>query len=114
MISKPFSENKCSKQVTVALKLIEVGNRSGKLLCYFDERRQILQLDLSPQGILHQFLLSLVFIISTMQRRIQGRRRSSPLKPAKVTLFTIILQHSEKNIRDIGPFCRPLFFQSVM
>jgi len=33
----------------------------------------------------------------------------APLKPAKVTLFTMILYNSENNIRDIRPFCRPLF-----
>jgi len=32
-----------------------------------------------------------------------------PPKPAKVTLFTIILHNSENNIRDIRPFCRLRF-----
>ena len=32
-----------------------------------------------------------------------------PLKPTKVTFFTTILYNSENNIRDIRPFCRPLF-----
>jgi len=36
----------------------------------------------------------------------------APLKPAKVTLFTIILYIPENNIRDIRPFCRPLFCHS--
>jgi len=44
-------------------------------------------------------------------RRIQGRA-ASPLKPAKVTLFTMIFYNSESSIRDIRPFCRPLFCYS--
>ena len=39
-------------------------------------------------------------------------RRSSPLKPAKVTLFTMILNNSENIIRDIRPFCPDLFCHS--
>jgi len=35
--------------------------------------------------------------------------RSPPLKPTKVTLFTMILYSSENSIRDKRPFCRPLF-----
>jgi len=35
-----------------------------------------------------------------------------PLKPKKVTLFTMISYNSEKSIRDIWPFCRPLFCHS--
>jgi len=35
--------------------------------------------------------------------------RPPPLKPMKVTLLTMILYNSEKSIRDIKPFCRPLF-----
>ena len=38
--------------------------------------------------------------------------RSSPLKPAKVTLITMILNNSENVIRDIRPFCRDLFCHS--
>ena len=34
------------------------------------------------------------------------------LKPTKVTLFTTILYNSEKSIRDIRPFCHPLFCHS--
>ena len=34
------------------------------------------------------------------------------LKPAKVTLFTMILYNSENGIRDIRPFCRPFFCHS--
>ena len=37
-----------------------------------------------------------------------------PLKPAKVTLFTIILYNPENNIRDIRPFCCPLFRHSSL
>ena len=33
----------------------------------------------------------------------------APVKPTKVTLFTIILYSSENNIRDIEPFRRLLF-----
>jgi len=33
----------------------------------------------------------------------------SPLKPTKVTLFTVILYNSENSILDIRPFCRRLF-----
>jgi len=32
-----------------------------------------------------------------------------PLKPTKVTLFTMILYNSENSICDIRPSCRPLF-----
>jgi len=39
--------------------------------------------------------------------------KSPPLKPTKVTLFTIIFYSSEKSIRDIKPFCR-LFFVTVV
>jgi len=48
------------------------------------------------------------------QWRIQGGwlGRSLPLKPAKVSLFTVIYYNSETNIRDISPFCRLLFCQS--
>jgi len=34
----------------------------------------------------------------------------SPLKPTKVTLFTMTLYNSENN--DIKPFCRPLVFHN--
>ena len=36
----------------------------------------------------------------------------SPLKPMKVTFFTMILNNLENSIRDIRPFCRPLFCHS--
>jgi len=36
----------------------------------------------------------------------------SPLKPAKVTFFTMILNNSENNIRDLRPFYRRLFCHS--
>jgi len=36
----------------------------------------------------------------------------APLKPKKVTLFTMILCNSENNIRDIRPFCCALFCHS--
>jgi len=32
-----------------------------------------------------------------------------PLKPTKVTLYTIIFYNSENSIRDVNSFCRPLF-----
>jgi len=35
--------------------------------------------------------------------------RSLPLKPTKVTFFTMILCNSENSVRDIRPFCRQLF-----
>jgi len=35
-------------------------------------------------------------------------------KPAKVTLLTVILYNSENTIRDARPFCRPLFWQSIV
>jgi len=38
--------------------------------------------------------------------------RSPPLKLAKVTFFTMILHNSKNSIRDIRPFCRPLFCHS--
>jgi len=37
----------------------------------------------------------------------------SPLKPTKVSLFTILLYNSENSIRDIRPFCRPLFCHNM-
>jgi len=48
------------------------------------------------------------------QRRIQGGAIGAiaPLRPTKVCLFTIIFYKSENNIRDISPFCRPLFCDS--
>jgi len=44
----------------------------------------------------------------------QGRTRGliSPLKPPKVTLFTMILFNSKNSIRDERPFYRPLFCYS--
>jgi len=36
----------------------------------------------------------------------------APLKPKNVTSFTIILYNSEKNIRVMRLFCRPLFCHS--
>ena len=35
-----------------------------------------------------------------------------PPKPTKVTLFTMIFYNTENNIRDISPFCSPLFCHS--
>jgi len=40
------------------------------------------------------------------------RGRSPPLKLTKVTLFTMIFYHPDNGIRDIRPFCRPLFCHS--
>ena len=37
-----------------------------------------------------------------------------PLKPAKVTLFTMILYNLENNIRNIRPFRYPLFGHSTV
>jgi len=36
----------------------------------------------------------------------------APLKPKKVTLFTMILYNSENNIRDTRPLCSVLFCHS--
>ena len=36
----------------------------------------------------------------------------APLKFTKVTLFTMILYNWEDSIRDMRPFCRPLFCHS--
>jgi len=41
-----------------------------------------------------------------------GGRAIAPLKPTKVTFFTMILNNSENSIRDVRPFCRPLFSHS--
>jgi len=48
------------------------------------------------------------------QGRIRGGNWGNrpPLKPKKVTLFTMILCISESNICDIRQFCRPLFCHS--
>ena len=47
-------------------------------------------------------LFLLIVLLTCHQRRIQGGRsgRSSPLKPTKATLLTMILYNSENNIRD--------------
>jgi len=39
-------------------------------------------------------------------------RGIAPLKPTTETLFIMILYNSENNIRDVKPFCRPLFCHS--
>jgi len=49
--------------------------------------------------------------------KLRGRIRGGnwgnrPLKPTKVTLFTVILFNWEKSIRDIRPFCGQLFCHS--
>jgi len=44
----------------------------------------------------------------------RGGSNRPPLKPTKVTLFTIILNKSENNIRDIRPFSRPVFVTAVL
>jgi len=51
---------------------------------------------------------------SRKQGRIQGGRlgQSPPLKPTKVTFFTMIFYNLENSIRDIRPFSRPLFCHS--
>jgi len=38
----------------------------------------------------------------------------APLKPTKVTLFTVILYDSEYNIRHTMPFCRHCFVTAVL
>ena len=46
------------------------------------------------------------------QHLARGRFRGDwPLKPTKIALFTMILYKSENIIRDIKPFCGPLFCQ---
>ena len=40
----------------------------------------------------------------------QAMGRSPPLKTEKVSLFAMILYNLEKNIRDIRPFCRTVWF----
>jgi len=49
---------------------------------------------------------------TSIQDQSQGSGRSSSIKATKVTLFTVILYHSEKSIRDIKPIYRPLFCHS--
>jgi len=47
--------------------------------------------------------------------RIQGERLGlspPPPKPKKVILFSMIFYNSESNIRDMSPFCHPLFCHS--
>ena len=41
-----------------------------------------------------------------------GGTIAPPLKPTKVTLFTMIFYHSVNSIHDISPFCRPLLCHS--
>jgi len=48
------------------------------------------------------------------QGRIQGGDHPLPIKPTKITLFTLILYNSENNIRDVRSFCRPLFCHSCV
>jgi len=54
-----------------------------------------------------------VSLPSSNQGRIQGGEIGAiaPLKPTKVTLFTMILYNIEKCIRN-GQFCRPFFCHS--
>jgi len=47
-----------------------------------------------------------------VQTRWGSRGAIAPLKPTKVTLFTMILCNSEDSIRDLRPFCRLLFCHS--
>jgi len=52
-----------------------------------------------------------------LRRDTQGRVQGAigtiyPLKPTKITSFTMILYHSEHSIRDVRPFCRQLFCHS--
>jgi len=49
---------------------------------------------------------------ATMQHCRQLGRSPPPLKPKKVTFFTMILNNSENSIRDIRPCCHPLFCHS--
>jgi len=51
-------------------------------------------------------------LILYMKQNNERLGRSPPLKPTKVTLFTMILYNTENSIRDIRPFCRPLFCHS--
>jgi len=50
------------------------------------------------------------------QGRIQGAigMISPPIQPANITLFTMFFYNSENSIRDIRPFCRPLFCHSIV
>jgi len=43
---------------------------------------------------------------------VAGGGAIAPLKPKKVTLFTMVLCNSENNIRDIRPYCCALFCYS--
>jgi len=55
-----------------------------------------------------------IFVINS--RRLSGNKpydgAIAHLKPAKATLFIIIFYNPENNIRDIRPFCHPLFCYS--
>ena len=55
-------------------------------------------------------------IYSSIDTNRGGSRRVigalAPLKPTKVTFFTMILNNSENSIRDIRPFYRPFFCHS--
>jgi len=57
------------------------------------------------------FLLRTFLASALFQERIHGGRSLS-LKSTKVTLFTVVFYNLENSIRDIRPFCRPLFFHS--
>jgi len=56
--------------------------------------------------------LSVVYPKRLPTRRVGSRGAIAPLKPTKVTLFTMILFNSENSTRDTRPFCRPLFCHS--
>jgi len=63
---------------------------------------------------------SIIFVLIT-RGHVAGVRGGSkegaiwaiaPLKPTKITSFTILFYNSENSICDIRPFCRPLFCHS--
>ena len=70
------------------------------------------------RGILHVNLeVSLVSLILEVAEMLKPRAdpgvdRSPQKKPTNVTLFTMIFYNSENSVRDLRPFCRPLFCHS--
>ena len=100
--------------LSIAIGVHFLLNRSAKLwFCSFINAPVWLRGPLSPAS----FLMSQPIFkwnklpLCSAQGRIHITTLTT-LKPAKVTLLTMILYHSENGIHHIRPFCRPLFCHS--
>jgi len=66
------------------------------------------KLDFATQGLSFSDVV-ITSWLCLQQGRIQEGGNRPPLKCTKVTFFTLILNNLENSIRNIWPFCRPLF-----